>query len=43
MPHWTLVLALVIAAWLALSVGGGLLIGRLLEVLSRIFRPRRIA
>ena len=41
--HWTLVLALVIAAWLALSVGGGLLIGRLVGAVSRLLRPRRIA
>jgi hypothetical protein len=35
MPQWTVLLALAIVAWLALSVGGGLVVGRLLDVLSR--------
>jgi hypothetical protein len=38
-PHWILVLTLAIVAWLALSVGGGLLVGRLIGVASR-HRPR---
>jgi hypothetical protein len=45
MPHWILFLVLAIVAWLALSVGGGLLIGRLIGVVER-HRPdprRRIA
>ena len=45
MPQWILFLTLAIAAWLALSVGGGLLVGRLLGVAAR-HRPhlrRRIA
>ena len=35
MPHWILILMLAIVAWLALSVGGGLILGRLLAVASR--------
>ena len=45
MPQWITFLALAIVAWLAVSVGGGLLIGRLLSVAAR-HRPhsrRRIA
>lgn len=45
MPQWILFLVLAIVAWLALSVGGGLLVGRLLSVAAR-HRPhprRRIA
>jgi hypothetical protein len=35
MPQWITLLVLAIVAWLALSVGGGLIIGRLLGVASR--------
>ncbi len=35
MPHWIVILTLAIVAWLALSVGGGLILGRLLAVASR--------
>jgi hypothetical protein len=35
MPQWITLLALAIVAWLALSVGGGLIIGRLLAAASR--------
>ncbi len=42
MPHWIIILMLAIAAWLALSVGGGLLVGRLLGVVARHrLHPRR--
>jgi hypothetical protein len=45
MPQWILFLALAIVAWLMLSVGGGLLIGRLLGLASRRFpnHRRRVA
>lgn len=45
MPQWIVFLALAIVSWLALTVGGGLLIGRLLDAVGRL-RPharRRIA
>jgi hypothetical protein len=35
MPQWITLLVLAIVAWLAVSVGGGLIIGRLLAVASR--------
>ena len=35
MPQWILLLVLAIVAWLALSVGGGLLVGRLIAVVER--------
>jgi hypothetical protein len=35
MPQWILLLALAIVAWLVLSVGGGLLVGRLIAVVKR--------
>ena len=35
MPQWILFLVLAIIAWLMLSVGGGLLVGRLLGVAAR--------
>jgi hypothetical protein len=35
MPQWIIFLVLAIVAWLALSVGGGLLVGRLLGAASR--------
>jgi hypothetical protein len=39
MPNWIIFLVLAIAAWLALSVGGGLLVGRILGAATRR-RPR---
>lgn len=42
MPQWIVFLALAIVSWLALTVGGGLLIGRLLNVAGRhLPHPRR--
>jgi len=35
MPDWIVLLALAIAAWLVVSVGGGLLLGRLLGFVER--------
>jgi len=35
MPQWIVFLLVAIAAWLALSVGGGLLVGRLLSAAAR--------
>jgi hypothetical protein len=35
MPSWVVLLALAIVSWLTLTVGGGLLVGRLLDVVSR--------
>jgi hypothetical protein len=35
MPQWIILLIVAIGAWLLLSVGGGLLIGRILSVASR--------
>ncbi len=40
MPQWIILLLLAIAAWLTLSVGGGLLVGRLLSI---ALRRRRVA
>ena len=41
MPQWIIFLILAIVAWLALSVGGGLLGGRLLSAAARwLLRPR---
>ncbi len=40
MPQWVILLVVAIGAWFALSVGGGLLIGRLLAVAER-HRPQR--
>ncbi len=39
MPQWIVFLALAIVSWLALTVGAGLLIGRLLDLLRR-HRPQ---
>jgi hypothetical protein len=39
-PQWIVFLALAIVAWLVVSVGGGLVVGRLLGVASR---RRRVA
>ena len=42
MPQWILFLALVIVAWLALAVGGGLIVGRLIAAVARhLPHPRR--
>jgi nitrate reductase NapE component len=42
MPQWILFLVLAIVAWLTLAVGGGLLVGRLLNVVGRYLpHPRR--
>jgi hypothetical protein len=38
MPQWIIPMVLAIAAWLVLSIGGGLLVGRLIRTVSR---PRR--
>jgi hypothetical protein len=35
MPHWIVFLVIAIVGWLALSVGGGLLVGRLLRAVAR--------
>jgi hypothetical protein len=34
-PHWIVFLGLAIGAWLVLSVGGGLVVGRLLGLATR--------
>ena len=41
MPQWIVFLALAIVAWLVFSVGGGLLVGRLIEVASRLLPHHR--
>ncbi len=52
MPHWMVLLAAVVSAWLLLAIGGGYAIGRGLEAIERwlakpwlrrprISRPRR--
>jgi hypothetical protein len=42
MPEWIIFLILAIVAWLVLSVGGGLLVGRLLSAAARrSTHPRR--
>jgi hypothetical protein len=41
-PQWIIFLILAIVAWLALSIGDGLLVGRLLSAAAhRLPRPRR--
>ena len=40
MPQWIILMTLAIVAWLVLSVGGGLVVGRILGAASR---RRRIA
>jgi hypothetical protein len=35
MPQWIILMMLAIVAWLVVSIGGGLLVGRLLRVASR--------
>jgi hypothetical protein len=37
-PQWVVLLALAIAAWLLVAIGGGLLVGRALGGLSRLRR-----
>jgi hypothetical protein len=34
MPQWIIFMALAIVAWLVLSIGGGLVIGRLIRAAS---------
>jgi hypothetical protein len=42
MPQWITFMLLAIAAWLVLSIGGGLLIGRFLSLAARrLPRTRR--
>ena len=42
MPQWILLLVLAIVAWLAVSIVGGLLVGRLLGIIERhLPHPRR--
>ena len=42
MPDWIVFLTLAIVAWLALAVGGGLLVGRLLAAVERhLPHPKR--
>jgi hypothetical protein len=42
MPQWIILLVVAIGAWFALSVGGGLLVGRLLSAAQRHRQqPRR--
>jgi hypothetical protein len=41
MPHWVVMLAAAVAAWLLLAVGGGFALGRSLDALARwLRRPR---
>jgi hypothetical protein len=35
MPHWIVIFTLAIVAWLVLSVGGGLILVRLIAAASR--------
>jgi hypothetical protein len=44
MPSWVVLVTLAIVCWLALAVGGGLLVGRLLDVISRrlLLQRRRL-
>jgi hypothetical protein len=35
MPHWVVMSLLVAVGWLVLSIGGGLIVGRLLALASR--------
>jgi hypothetical protein len=41
MPQWIILLVVAIGAWFALSIGGGLLLGRLLSLAERHRHPRR--
>jgi hypothetical protein len=41
MPHWVVMLAVAVAAWFLLAVGGGFVLGRSLDALTRwLRRPR---
>jgi hypothetical protein len=41
MPHWIVLLAAAVGAWLLLAVGGGFALGRTLDALGRwLHRPR---
>ena len=35
MPSWVVLLVVAIVSWLAVAVGGGLLVGRLIDAVSR--------
>ena len=35
MPEWIILMLLAIAAWLVVSIGGGLVVGRLIRLASR--------
>jgi hypothetical protein len=39
MPQWIILMAVAIVAWLVVSIGGGLVVGRLIRLVSR----RRVA
>jgi hypothetical protein len=41
MPHWLVLLAAALGAWLLLSVGGGFVIGRGLDLIARRLHQRR--
>jgi hypothetical protein len=41
MPHWVVLLAAALAAWLLLAVIGGYTVGRTLDALRRRFRRPR--
>ena len=42
MPQWIFLLVITIAAWLAVSIVGGLLVGRLIGFVERhVSQPRR--
>jgi len=43
MPHWIVLLAAVVGAWLLLAVGGGYAIGRALETVERWLRRPRVS
>jgi hypothetical protein len=38
MPEWIILMTVAIVGWLVVSIGGGLLVGRLIRAVSR---PRR--
>jgi hypothetical protein len=40
MPHWIVMLAAALGAWFLLVVGGGFVLGRCLDALSRLRRAR---
>jgi hypothetical protein len=43
MPHWIVLLAAVVSAWLLLAIGGGYAAGRGLEAIQRWLRRPRIS